>query len=294
MQDKYSLRPHIFTDGSKTPNGATTAAIYVKWKKTVTTWRIPAECSVATAELLAIYQAVLLYKRENLTNGVIFTDSKSALQIIANSSNWGDNYLGALIAQNINTKTTLQWVPSHLGIKGNEIADRATHLAHSAAEIESLPIPYADFKREALRKISMKWEAELKNLTKGTHIGRITPGPTYDIWKSEKRAIDVAYTRLRIGHTRLGSHMHRLKLQESPDCETCLKPETIEHFLLECNKYVTPRARMLLELRHLNLHPSQVTLEMLLTEGEEDQDKRKKIRDSVFKYLINSKALHRI
>ena len=116
--------------------------MYIPAKNVVTTWKIPDECSVATAELFAIFRAVLYLKNQDIRDGVIFTDSKTSLQIIAEPRSWGDHYLGAWIAKTISHETTLQWVPRHVGIKGNEIADKATQLAHTADTTEDLQIPY--------------------------------------------------------------------------------------------------------------------------------------------------------
>ncbi|MPD03345.1 hypothetical protein E2C01_098978 [Portunus trituberculatus] len=45
-----------------------------------------------------------------------------------------------------------------------------------------------------------------------------------------------AITRLLLGHTTLGAHLHRLHLSHDPFCPGCrTAPEAMEHFLLQCH-----------------------------------------------------------
>ena len=169
---------------------------------------------------------------------------------------------------------------------------KATQLAHTDEAIENLQFSYKDFKKEVGRKIQTYWESELQEMARSTHIGRITLSSKYDVLRHKKRQIDVAYTRLRIGHTRLGSHMYRLKLQDSPNCDLCEKPETIEHFLLICPKYLAPRMQLLRDLYPIRIY--RLSIELLLTEGDEDANTRTMIRDKVHKFLCNTKAIHRL
>ncbi|MPC60338.1 hypothetical protein E2C01_054380 [Portunus trituberculatus] len=56
------------------------------------------------------------------------------------------------------------------------------------------------------------------------------------LWvRKQSRILDVALTRLRLGHTRLTAYLHRLGLSPDPYYPWCRTvEETIEHFLLDC------------------------------------------------------------
>ena len=60
--------------------------------------------------------------------------------------------------------------------------------------------------------------------------------------RKQSRILDVALTRLRLGHTRLTAHLHRLGLSPDPYCPWCRTvEETIEHFLLHCPRFHSHR-----------------------------------------------------
>ena len=66
--------------------------------------------------------------RDKKSNIVIFTDALSVLQALENSTSKDNkiNNLSAVIGQLINTHTvdiTLQWIPGHVQIPGNDRAD---------------------------------------------------------------------------------------------------------------------------------------------------------------------------
>ncbi|MPC89613.1 hypothetical protein E2C01_084567 [Portunus trituberculatus] len=61
-----------------------------------------------------------------------------------------------------------------------------------------------------------------------------------------------AIARLRLGHTMLSAHLHRLRLSHDPFCPWCrTTPEAMEHFLLQCPRFHSKHTA----LRILALHP---------------------------------------
>ena len=64
----------------------------------------------------------------------------------------------------------------------------------------------------------------------------------------------MALTRLRLGHTRLNAHLHRLRLVPDPHCPWCRTvEETIEHFLLHCPRFPSQRVLLRHQLRALDV-----------------------------------------
>ncbi|MPC36576.1 hypothetical protein E2C01_030039 [Portunus trituberculatus] len=69
------------------------------------------------------------------------------------------------------------------------------------------------------------------------------------------RQLDVALTRLRLGHTRLTVHLHRLHISPDPYCPWCpTVPETIEHFFLECPCFYSHRTVLRTQLLALGVN----------------------------------------
>lgn len=50
--------------------------------------------------------------------------------------------------------------------------------------------------------------------------------------------------QLRAGHCPLNAFLHRIGATDDPNCSLCLQPETVEHFLLTCKKFIGLRQRL--------------------------------------------------
>ena len=123
----------VFTDGSKLDNGQTGCAFVIPELSTTKMFRLNNDVSIFSAEMYAIFQA-LRYLETNLVaadkNIVILSDSRSALQALERP---GRNRAGIITncLQSIHNlsavghKVSLCWIPSHVGIHGNELADCA-------------------------------------------------------------------------------------------------------------------------------------------------------------------------
>ncbi|UYV70635.1 hypothetical protein LAZ67_8000109 [Cordylochernes scorpioides] len=78
------------------------------------------------SELTAILQALKLVEKNETKNIIIYTDSKAAIFAIKNCYYSQDRLLKNIAAEinklNKNTKISLQWIPSHVGVPGNEEA----------------------------------------------------------------------------------------------------------------------------------------------------------------------------
>ena len=158
LQSNYSDYEHIYTDGSKeeTKVGCA-AATYNDCKQ----MRIPDGSSVFTAEAKAIDLALDFVKNCNNTNKfVIFSDSLSVLQALNNSSSKNPQIQQLLLKHHeiTSSKTIIYcWIPSHIGIYGNEKADKK---AKESLHLEKtvFKIPFNNFKPFINKYVFDKWQ----------------------------------------------------------------------------------------------------------------------------------------
>ena len=140
---KYPFHLQVFTDGSILPSGETGCALTIPGLNITRKYKLNRGISIFSAELYAIYMACSLIN--DLPNppfgAVILTDSKSSLQALASGTK---NRAGMqaeiqFLAHQIMLKGTdfaLMWLPSHTGIRGNELADKAA----KEAALSDLPV----------------------------------------------------------------------------------------------------------------------------------------------------------
>ena len=146
------------------------------------------------------------------------------------------------------------WVPAHVGIHGNEMADLEAKAAIFNRSIGYRKVPHTDMKPVIRAFIRSKWQEEwsspsLKNNRKYRDIR-----PSIDIWSSSchvNRGFETRLTRLRIGHTRL-THSHILMRDDPPVCDSCQSFLTVKHILVDCSEYSRVRRKYHLHGKSIN------------------------------------------
>ncbi|UYV70713.1 hypothetical protein LAZ67_8000346 [Cordylochernes scorpioides] len=122
--DKETIQ--IYTDGSLVENGSSGSGVLILKDSMEIKRRIKNPKNLS--ELTAILQALKLVEKNETKNIIIYTDSKAAIFAIKNCYYSQDRLLKNIAAEinklNKNTKISLQWIPSHVGVPGNEEADR--------------------------------------------------------------------------------------------------------------------------------------------------------------------------
>lgn len=220
-----------YTDGSKSNNDYVGYA-FVTHNHTVKK-KLDPHCSVFTAELTAIFQTLKYISQSSFKKHIIYSDSKSALDSFNHITHKSHpitqsvlDLYGRLSVAGYNIKFC--WIPSHIGIKGNEEADKA---AKSATDNAHLFIPLPDL-YHSLDNLSRKEWHNHWTLQSENKLYRIKPDT--NVWPHlPKRRQDVILSRLRIGHTRL-THKHLLLNEFAPTCPACHCPLTVQHIILDC------------------------------------------------------------
>ena len=128
----------------------------------------------------------------------------------------------------------LCWIPGHVGIPGNERADRVAKAALSLPT-SSVKVSAMDFLPRAKLLMRKEWQ-EIWNCCDGNKLHAINP--TVGVTKqndSHSRRDAVILNQLQIGHTR-ATHAHLLGDDEAL-CATCYTSLTVNQILIECPQF---------------------------------------------------------
>ena len=234
----------IFTDGSKSNAGVGFGVYSSNFKRKNS---LPVAASIFTAELhgiLAALEKIALLENRNFT---ILSDSKSVLQSLGIFNS--DNPLILKIQQWLHlhkcrgVSINFCWVPAHVGVFGNEEADKLAKQASLELLPMNCPIPFRDFYPYIKISIMNIWQDRWNNIgpNKMKEIAStITPWKYANLPRRWERIL----CRLRIGHTRL-THSFLMDGGVQPYCEDCLVPLTVRHLLVECPSLGNLRHRFL-------------------------------------------------
>ena len=140
----------------------------------------------------------------------------------------------------------LIWIPGHIGVKGNTIADEMATTGYDSPDLFTTMTPPSYFKTWSRECKKDEFESYLRKNVKDSASPSV---PTRDRWKHIRhwnkemsvstRFINVSLFRIRCGHSNTNSHFNRFrKANEKKDCRYCKSAdETPEHILLECTNF---------------------------------------------------------
>ena len=243
IRHEYGKHDEVYTDGSKMGEKVAAAAHISRNLADETifrdrTIRLPDGSSIFSAESIGIILALEYYNvMERVSHDVvIYSDSMSCLQAIDNEDTNQPlicrilNLLESLAEKGTNVQFC--WVPSHIGIKGNETADRLAKEALAKDPDPTTKVTYTDLNSKVQNYINRIWQHEWGRSDQ--KLNKVKPELSRPANMGLHRSDEVIITRLRIGHTR-ATHSYLFdNPRRRPQCKHCKLPLTVEHFLLEC------------------------------------------------------------
>ena len=226
----------VYTDGSKSEAGVGFGVVFPSFCRG---GNLPKVASVFTAELSAIVLALEIIFTLPVSSFIIFSDSQSALSAVE-SFNCSNHPLVLSILEWLyllhskKYKVKFCWVPAHVGVPGNEKADK---LAGEAATRPPPPstVPFRDMYSTIRIAVNESWQRRWAAIAPTAKMGEVVGRNAcpFSYTHIRKRHTESSLARLRIGHTRL-THTHLLSEDPEPFCEDCLVPLTVRHLLVEC------------------------------------------------------------
>ncbi|GBN09130.1 putative RNA-directed DNA polymerase from transposon BS, partial [Araneus ventricosus] len=160
-REEYNDFIAIYTDSSKSADHVSFAVVF---PNTTLSFKLHSSCSVFTAEIAAVLLALEQISDFLERKFIIYTDSLSVLESLKSFYIHSHHHplvlnilhlLNKLASRDFNI--LLCWVPSHVGIVGNEEADKAAKLASTQT---NSTVPLTDFKKYTKVLFYSKWQRQ--------------------------------------------------------------------------------------------------------------------------------------
>lgn len=242
-----------YTDGSRDPVAGRTAAGMFHSNLTAG-WRLPDHCTILQAELFAIQQALQHALADHQHPPIIHVDSKAAIQALMHrepkdnihliTSIWGD--MQTLMAPG--RRATINWIPSHVGIPGNDAADEAARTATLEAQPRaaiSISLSQIALWAAGAARRPFPDPGDSRSLCWYVRATHRAPPPSI---RTQSRELRVHIHRLPLGYPTTARIVERAREELCAHCDRMV-PKPLVHYLLDCP------ATMPLRRRHFPMTP---------------------------------------
>ena len=198
---------HIYTDGSKSDDGRVGCAFHVPSQKISKNYRLTDNASVYTSELMAINLCLKWASTQADRDIAIFSDSLSALKSIQElHSNSRPNLLFEVLTllrlfHHNGRSVKLIWIPSHVGLLGNEVVDQAAKDALSKVNFDyHVELETSEVINFVNARIIKQWQTHWNDSSTGSFYRNIEPEISSAIkFQAQPRRKETCITRLRLG-----------------------------------------------------------------------------------------------
>jgi hypothetical protein len=163
-----------------------------------------------------------------------------------------DNTIAQIMSIAVDLKATVQWIPAHIQIAGNELADQTAKKVQDTSlvfEIIDNDKSFKDILLHYNQKSDKKFQSwyEEASQTKGKIPFLLIPKIKKKPWYYKKKLnVNVIKTTNRCiaNHAFNNKYLNMIKLKDYDKCEICDLPEDVEHSIFICRKYDVIRERL--------------------------------------------------
>ena len=246
IETRYKNYIQIYTDGSKSNTRSACAVWSSNFRIKA---RLPDDFSVLSTELYAILCA-LKYIEKQRGQYIIFSDSLSSINSLIHTKKVKHCLISSIIkilTSNSSPLVKIEWIPSHMGIPGNEAADLLAKEALNLTVITKAPLPQPDASRMINQNSNREWTQKMTRIDERL----FTPQLEIDKIKMLTRSQQVMLSRLRLKTTKF-SHNHLISKKPPPACPQCDYLLTIQHVFLDCPLFDNERNALILRCNQFN------------------------------------------
>uniref|UniRef100_A0A6M2CZP6 ribonuclease H n=1 Tax=Rhipicephalus microplus TaxID=6941 RepID=A0A6M2CZP6_RHIMP len=256
----YLGRTQIYTDGSVLSSSSSGAAVIPAAAMTIK-FKLSHMTTSTASELAAIRAALQYLVQERPGKWVIFCDSKAALQSLQSAMRRRSH---EQLVQKIRHchhealarghDVIYQWLPGHIGITGNQLADDAARSAHEGTRV--VPIPLS--RNDAARQLYLLARDLRRTFWSSASFQRcqfyeLDPSLKIKLPSQLSRSDATLLCRLWLGVAFTKVYSFRIGMADTSTCDYCGAEETIEHVLCSCACYDTQRCQLRMVLNQLTL-----------------------------------------
>ncbi|GFV00610.1 RNase H domain-containing protein [Trichonephila clavipes] len=220
----------VYTDGSRSDTGRAGSGIFsnIPGNDVKISIRNPDHCSVFRSELIAISGALDHALNSYKESIWILTDSRCSIQYL---KYWpkimvsiGLDILSKLVRLVQRKQVCLQWIPSHVGVPGNEAADELAGRGCDLPNPSSTALTHTEIHSFQRNKMNLTWR------NPPAHHCYASKSPGLSIQCRSSRAHQTTLARLRSGHLRSKTFVQGLKSFFTCPCSLLASPAR----LLDC------------------------------------------------------------
>ena len=268
----------IYSDGSGHDNGIGAAAIMYKKGRATPLKSLQAylgtsnEHNTYEAEAIGAILALWIITNTPETIGkkvTLYIDNQSVIAAIHSIKATSGQHLFNSLRLAISTtgcNLTIRWISSHSKVKGNETADK---IAKKAAEGRSsamatlphilrrpLPKSTSAIKQEFEKTLNSKWIAMWDASPRKPRLAQFGGHFPFNSFRKTlyllTRNQSSLILQIRSGHFPLNKYLHRINKADTDKCLLCAEnqneaatPETINHYLFECQAHAVYREELI-------------------------------------------------
>ncbi|GFV05219.1 RNase H domain-containing protein [Trichonephila clavipes] len=220
----------VYTDGSRSDTGRAGSGIFsnTPGNDVKISIRNPDHCTVFRSELIAISGALDHALNSYKDSIWILTDSRSSILYLKNwpkiMDNTGLDILSKLVRLGQRKQVCLQWIPSHVGVPGNEAADELAGRGCDLPNPSSTVLTHTEIHSFQRNKMNLTWR------NPPAHHWYAVKSPGLSIECRSSRAHQTALARLGSGHLRSMTFVQGVKSFFTGPCSLLASPA----HLLDC------------------------------------------------------------